>query len=150
MRQFRQEMGRPIARLRPVSSRQGPVTRVTRHRATWLSSEIVLDIAEYAGINAVELRFVIDWREHRADAEARDPHSAHWRQPRLFAKVPGTVLERKTNGEEEPYQDWAAIEGHLAGSIAGQTDGRTKGHTDGRTKGHTDGRTARRPTPLPS
>jgi alpha-mannosidase len=37
-------------------------------------------------------------------------------QPKLFAKVPGAVLERRTNGEEEPYQDWAAIQGTIAGS----------------------------------
>ena len=26
-------------------------------------------------------------------------------QARIFAKVPGAVLERHTNGKEEPYQD---------------------------------------------
>ena len=31
-------------------------------------------------------------------------------QPKIFAKVPGAVLERRTNGEEEPCQDWAAVQ----------------------------------------
>jgi alpha-mannosidase len=31
----------------------------------------------------------------------------------IFAKVPGAVLERRTNGEEEPYQDWIAVQGSL-------------------------------------
>jgi alpha-mannosidase len=35
-------------------------------------------------------------------------------QPKVFAKVPGDILERHTNGEEEPYQDWAAVEGRIA------------------------------------
>lgn len=36
--------------------------------------------------------------------------------PQIFAKVPGQVLERRVNGEEEPYQDWAAVQGKVAGS----------------------------------
>lgn len=59
---FRQEMGRPTL----TSSQQiedGPVTRITRQRAKWNNSEIVLDIAQFKAIDAVELRFVIDWRE---------------------------------------------------------------------------------------
>jgi alpha-mannosidase len=27
--------------------------------------------------------------------------------------VPGEVLERRTNGEEEPYQDWGAVQGRI-------------------------------------
>ena len=41
----------------------GPVTRVTRQRARWQDSEIVIDIAQFAGLDFVELRFVIDWHE---------------------------------------------------------------------------------------
>ena len=44
--------------------RERPVTRVTRQRARWQDSEIVLDIAQFAGLDFVELRFVIDWHEH--------------------------------------------------------------------------------------
>src|ERR1700734_2385523 len=34
-------------------------------------------------------------------------------QPRIFARVAGQILERTTNGEEEPYQDWAAVQGKI-------------------------------------
>jgi alpha-mannosidase len=108
--EFRQEMGRPMLVSAGVIE-DGPVTRVTRHRATWLSSEIILDMAEFAGIDAIELRFVIDWREHQQMMKLEIPTALQ--QPRLFAKVPGEVLERKTNGEEEPYQDWAAVQGRI-------------------------------------
>ena len=75
VRQFRQEMGRPMLVSAAVVE-TGPVTRVTRHRATWLNSEIILDIAEFAGIDAVELRFVIDWREHEQILKLEIPPSS--------------------------------------------------------------------------
>lgn len=110
--QFRAEMGRPTL----VSStvvEDGPVTRVTRQRARWQDSEIVLDIAQFAGLDFVELRFVIDWHEHEQMLKLEIPTALA--NPKVFAKVPGQVLERRTNGEEEPYQDWAAVQG-TAGS----------------------------------
>jgi alpha-mannosidase len=36
--------------------------------------------------------------------------------PKIFAKVPGASIERETNGEEEPYQDWLAVAGQIGGS----------------------------------
>jgi alpha-mannosidase len=108
--QFRQEMGRPTL----VSStviENGPVTRVTRQCARWQDSEIVLDIAQFAGLEFAELRFVIDWHEHEQMLKLEIPTALT--QPKIFAKVPGQVLERRTNGEEEPYQDWGAVQGKV-------------------------------------
>ncbi|MGA2538557.1 MAG: glycoside hydrolase family 38 C-terminal domain-containing protein [Terracidiphilus sp.] len=110
--EFRQEMGRPTL----VSSsvvEDGPVTRVTRQRARWMDSEIVLDIAQFAGADFVELRFVIDWHEHEQMLKLEIPTVVA--NPRIFAKVPGQVIERRTHGEEEPYQDWAAVQGKVSG-----------------------------------
>jgi alpha-mannosidase len=107
---FRQEIARP----RFVSSQQiedGPITRVTRQRASWNDSEIVLDIAQFKAIDAIELRFVIDWREHEQILKLEIPTALS--SPRVFAKVPGAAIERQTNGEEEPYQDWVAVQGKL-------------------------------------
>lgn len=108
--QFRLELGRPEL----VSSAQiesGPVTRVTRHRARWQDSEIVLDIAQFAGLDFVELRFVIDWRQKEQMLKLEIPTALA--QPKMFAKVPGQALERATNGNEEPYQDWGAVQGRI-------------------------------------
>jgi alpha-mannosidase len=111
--QFRQEMGRPQFISSTVIER-GPVTRVTRHRARWGSSEIVLDIAQFAGLDVVELRFVIDWHEHEQILKLEIPTGfAH---PRSFVKVPGAIVERKLDGGEEPYQDWAAVQGGVNGN----------------------------------
>jgi len=110
--EFRQEMGRPTL-ISSTVIEDGPVTRVTRQRARWQDSEIVLDIAQFAGLDFVELRFVIDWREHEQMLKLEVPTALA--SPRIFAKVPGQVLERRVNGEEEPYQDWAAVQGKAAG-----------------------------------
>ena len=108
--QFRQEMGRPML----VSSavvESGPVTRVTRHRASWQNSEIILDIAEFAGLDFVELRFVIDWREHEQMLVLEIPTALTSR--RFTLKCRGRCWNAATNGEEEPYQDWAAVQGKI-------------------------------------
>jgi alpha-mannosidase len=116
---FRQEMGRPML----VSStiiENGPATRVTRQRAHWQDSEIVLDIAQFAGLDVIELRFVIDWHEHEQIVKLEIPSA--FAAPQVFAKVPGAIIERKTNGEEEPYQDWIALQGEIGhGKAQGNT-----------------------------
>ena len=107
---FRQEIARPTL----VSSEvveDGPVTRVTRQRAKWNSSEIVLDIAQFRGIEAIELRFAIDWHEREQILKLEIPTGLA--SPRVFVKVAGAAIERQTNGEEEPYQDWVAVQGKI-------------------------------------
>jgi alpha-mannosidase len=105
---YRQEMGRPQF----ISSQQiedGPVTRVTRQRARWQNSEVVLDIAQFKAVDAVELRFTIDWREREQILKLEVPTGLA--SPRVFAKVAGAVVERPANGDEESYQDWVAVQG---------------------------------------
>jgi alpha-mannosidase len=105
---FRQEMGRPQF----ISAQQiedGPVTRVTRHRARWNRSEIILDIAQFNELNLIELRFVIDWHEREQMLKLEVPTALS--SPRVYAKVAGAVIEREPNGGEETYQDWVAVQG---------------------------------------
>jgi alpha-mannosidase len=111
--EFRQEMGRPML-LSSTVIENGPITRVTRQIARWMDSEIVLDIAQFAGLDFLELRFVIDWHQQEQMLKLEIPTALS--QPKFFAKVPGQVLERKVNGEEEPYQDWGAVQGTIGGS----------------------------------
>lgn len=112
VKQFRQEMGRPTLESAAVVE-NGPVCRITRHRARWQDSVIYLDMTEYAGLDAIEFHFVIDWRQHEQMLKLEIPTTLS--APRVFAKVPGAILERKVNGDEEPYQDWVAVEGVAAG-----------------------------------
>src|ERR1051325_5948905 len=109
---FRREVGRPQF----VSSdviEDGPVMRVTRQKAKWNSSQIVLDITQIRGMDIVELRFAIDWHEREQILKLELPLGLT--SPRVFAKVPGAVIERQQDGGEEPYQDWLAVQGKIAG-----------------------------------
>ena len=110
--QFRDEIGRPKFEASSVVE-DGPLARITRQRARWQDSEIVLNIRQIAGVDALELHFVIDWHEREQMMMLEIPTAL--KRPRILTKVPGAVMERRTNGEEEPYQDWAAIQGTAGG-----------------------------------
>jgi alpha-mannosidase len=73
VKQFRQEIGRPTLESAAVVE-NGPVCRITRHRARWQDSQIILDMVEYAGVDTIELRFVIDWRQHEQLMKLEVPH----------------------------------------------------------------------------
>ena len=111
---FRTEVGRPRL-VKSFPAEEGPVTRVTRQILAWKNSLITVDIAEFHDCDAIEFRFVIDWHEHEEILKFEIP--ARLGSPRLFAKVPGAVLERGTDGNEEPYQDWVALEGDADGAM---------------------------------
>jgi alpha-mannosidase len=70
-----------------------------------------MDVAQFKALDLIELRFVIDWREREQILKLEVPTALA--APRVFAKVAGGVSERQTNGEEEPYQDWVAVEGRV-------------------------------------
>ena len=112
VKQFRQEIGRPTLQSAAIVE-EGLVCRTTRHRATWQDSQIILDMIEYAGLDAIELHFVIDWREHEQMMKLEVPTVLA--NPHVFAMVPGDILERSASGNEQPYQDWAAVEGTIEG-----------------------------------
>lgn len=109
---FRKELGRPTF----VSAKiveDGPVLRVTRQKARWRSSEITVDIVEFVGVDAIELRFVVNWQEHEQILKLELP--TIFTSPSIHAKVPGAAIERAANGNEEPYQDWVSIQGSVHG-----------------------------------
>ncbi len=110
---FRKELGRPTFLSSEVVE-NGPVTRVTRQTLRWQSSSITVDIAEFVGTSSVELRFVIDWHEHEQILKLEVP--TKFVSPKIFAKVPGASQRRTPDGNEEPYQDWVAVEGSLGGT----------------------------------
>lgn len=110
---FRQEIGRPTF----ISSKvieDGPVARITRQKLRWQQSEIALDISTFPQMDIVKLHFVIDWRQHEQILKLEVPTALD--SPRVFASVPGAIVERATNGHEEPYHDWVAVQGRLRGA----------------------------------
>ena len=105
---FRKEIGHPEL----ISSKQvedGPCLRVTRQRLRWQQSEIAVDIYTFPESDVVKLHFVIDWRQHEQILKLEVPTVLS--STRVFAAVPGAVTEKATNGNEEPYQDWVAVQG---------------------------------------
>lgn len=111
--QFRQEIGRPSLESSTVVE-DGPVMRITRQILHWQRSQIAVDISTFAALDVVKLHFVINWNQHEQILKLEIPTAlAH---SKVFAMVPGAILERATNGNEEPYQDWVALQGQLGGS----------------------------------
>jgi alpha-mannosidase len=105
---FRQEIGRPEF----VSSKvveDGPVLRITRQRLRWQQSEIAVDIWTFPQSDIVKLHFVINWQQHQQILKLEIPTALTG--PKVFAAVPGAVTGKVTNGNEEPYQDWVAVQG---------------------------------------
>lgn len=109
---FRSVIGRP-AWVTTTVVEDGPLVRVTRQVASWRSSTINLDVVERAGLDAIELRFVIDWHEHEQILKLEVPTAIA--DPQVFAKVAGATISRSAEGTEESAQDYVAIQGAVAG-----------------------------------
>jgi alpha-mannosidase len=110
---FRKELGRPTFLLSHVVE-DGPVLRVTRQKFRWQESDIAVDIASFPDSDVVRLHFVIDWRERQQILKLEVPTALSGAKVR--AMVPGAVAETPTSGNEEPYQDWIALEGGIKGT----------------------------------
>jgi alpha-mannosidase len=109
---FRQEIGRPEL----ISSKvveNGPVLKITRQRLRWQQSEIAVDVYTFPGSDITKLHFVINWQQHEQILKLEIPTALTG--PKVFAAVPGAVTEKVTNGNEEPYQDWVAVQGKKNG-----------------------------------
>jgi alpha-mannosidase len=111
---FRNVIGRP-AWVTTVVVENGPITRVTRQIATWRTSTIYLDVIERAGLDAIELKFVIDWHEHEQILKLEIPTAIM--EPQVFAKVAGATIVATSTGSEEPAQDYVAVQGTLGGQV---------------------------------
>ena len=111
--QFRQEIGRPTF-LRSKVVEDGPVLRLTRQWLRWQQSEIAVDISLFPALDIVKFHFVIDWRQHQQILKLEVPTALN--SVKAMAMVPGAAEERLTTGDEEPYQDWVAVEGQLGGA----------------------------------
>ena len=107
---FRKELGTPQFISCQIVE-DGPATRVTRQTLRWQNSQIIADIAEFPEIDALEIRFIIDWHEHEQILKLEVPTRLN--SSKVFAKVPGAIIQRIPNGDEEPCQDWVAVEGAI-------------------------------------
>jgi len=111
---FRSVIGRP-SWITTTVVEDGPLVKVTRQIAGWRSSTINLDIIERAGLDAIELKFVIDWHEHEQILKLEIPTAIS--EAQVFAQVPGATISRTATGTEETAHDYVAIQGKLGGQV---------------------------------
>lgn len=109
---FSDVIGRPTF-LRSQLVEDGPVMRVTRQWLHWQQSDIAVDVTTYPQLAIVRLHFVIDWQQHDQILKLEIPTALA--DPKVFAMVPGAVANWPTDGNEQPYHDWVAVEGTLQG-----------------------------------
>ena len=72
-----------------------------------------VDVSTFPGSDIVKLHFVINWHQHEQILKLEIPTALTG--SKVFAAVPGAVTEKATNGNEEPYQDWVAVQGKQNG-----------------------------------
>jgi alpha-mannosidase len=111
---FRTVIGRPTW-TDTVVIEDGPVVKVTRQIATWRTSTVNMDIIERTGLDAIELKFVIEWHEHEQILKLEIPTAIT--EGQVFAQVPGATITRTSTGTEEPAHDYVAIQGKVDGQI---------------------------------
>ena len=77
-------------------------------------SELVEDFVVSAASPTIEIRVILDWREHAKLLKLRFP--TRLRDTVAAYEIPYGVVERPPNGEEEPGQRWVDASGELDGS----------------------------------
>ena len=112
IRSYQTELGRPTLTDTTLLA-DGPVCRVVRQHATWEHSTITLDIITYRELEVVELRLEINWQERHQILKLEVPSALQ--KSKFSVKIPGGIITRTANGEEEPCQDFIALHGECAG-----------------------------------
>jgi alpha-mannosidase len=107
---YRDEIGEFEAR-RVSSIEVGPVRAIVRVESRFGDSELVEDFVVSAGSPTIEVRVILDWREHAKLLKLRFP--TNLRNTVAAYEIPYGVAERPPNGEEEPGQRWVDASGEL-------------------------------------
>ena len=92
----------------------GPVRAIVRVESRYGDSELVEDFVVSAGSPTIEVRVILDWREHAKLLKLRFPTGLT--DTVAAYEVPYGVVERPPNGEEEPGQRWVDASGALGDS----------------------------------
>src|SRR5204863_68971 len=75
-------------------------------------SRLIEDYVLTATAESVEIRVIVDWREHARMLKLR--YSTALGSPVAAYEIPYGALERPASGEEEPGQRWADVSGSRA------------------------------------
>ncbi len=92
---------------------RGPVKAVLRVQSVYGSSRMVQDFTVYAGLDRIDVKVKLDWREQFKILKLRFPVNLDF--IRATYDIPFGNIERETNGEEQPGQSWVDISGIARG-----------------------------------
>lgn len=110
---FGNELGRPTWISSKLTS-DGPVRRIWTQKAAWRSSTITVELTETFDDDIFGITVFADWHEPEEILMLEIPTvltpETH------FAKAAGATITRRSTGDEEPGQDWVALEGDIGGA----------------------------------
>jgi alpha-mannosidase len=95
----------------------GPVRAILRVDSRFGESRLIEDHVLAAGADMVEIRIILDWREHARLLKLR--YATPVADPVATYEIPYGAIERPPDGEEEPGQAWVDVSGELEGAVAG-------------------------------
>jgi alpha-mannosidase len=87
----------------------GPVKSVIRVSSEYGASVLVQDFTMYREKDQIEVRVILDWREHFKVLKLRFPLRLSFTNATF--EIPYGHIERGANGEEEPGQSWIDLSG---------------------------------------
>ena len=87
----------------------GPVRAILRVNSSYGDSRLTEDYVLAAGASSVEVRVIVDWREHAKLLKLR--YATRVARPAATYEIPYGTIERPPNGEEEPGQRWVDVTG---------------------------------------
>jgi alpha-mannosidase len=110
---YRDEIGEfEATRVALVES--GPTRAIVRVESRFGESTLVEDFVLAAHARHVEVRVLLDWREHARLLKLR--FATRVTDPVATYEIPYGTIERPANGEEEPGQRWIDVSGPLDGA----------------------------------
>lgn len=106
---FRQVCGAFFASEPPRLLHAGEVCQTLRVRSAWGQSTLEQEITLYRDVPWVDVTCTVDWHERHKALKMAFPFGL--REVEVIASSPYGWVRRAANGEEEPCQEWLAIQG---------------------------------------
>jgi alpha-mannosidase len=88
---------------------QGPVKATIRAESTYGASKLAQEFTIYQGLDLIEVRVTVDWREQFKALALSFPANLNFYKATY--EIPYGQIERPANGEEEPGQSWIDLSG---------------------------------------
>ena len=108
IKSFRDEVGRFSHAVVTVEE-DGPVRAALRIETQWGSSIMLQRLYLYRDLDVIECRLSVNWQEHHKLLKLAFPLALD--EPKATYDVAYASIERASNGEEEPGQQWIDVSG---------------------------------------